>query len=127
MIEAGIIEYLLDQSAFAAIVGSRLYPGTIPAPVVYPCARLERVTSFHYEHLAGSSGLVRVSFRLEVFAETYLAAHELAEVVRGCLQGASGEWAGVTVQGVSFGGIGDLSGLEDGIFHLTIGFDVFHI
>jgi hypothetical protein len=98
-IESGIYSRLTTDSAIAAIVSTRVYPGRIPQNSAMPCLTYQMISGPRdYTH-DGATKRVDSRWQITVHAATYLAAAALSKLVRLRLSGVTGTWDGTMVTG----------------------------
>jgi hypothetical protein len=93
---------LADSALSAAVGGARIYPGQLPqgqrlASIVY-----NEISDIGDHTMQGASGLARPRFQIDAWAKTADAASALALLVKERMDGASGVWGSVKVQGAFF-------------------------
>lgn len=101
---------LLGDSAIAAIISTRIYPGKMPQGVVDTSIVYNRVSGLGDVHSGGPSGLARPRFQVDCWSASADTAAALAQLVKDRLDGFSGAVAwddsspgnSITVQGVFF-------------------------
>lgn len=138
-LERAIVENLEAETQITAIVGTspaRIYPvGTVPEGDPLPRITYERITTDHGETLAGSNALCDATVQINVIANTYGVARDLAELVR--LQMKRTTWPGtevgaITIKGVRQKGDSDeverpTAGRARGIFFVPQDFAIWHL
>lgn len=89
-VEQDIINFLLDSSPVAAVVGARVYPMTVQQGVSRPCIVVGKPSGGPLYADEGEIGLSNP--QIEIFCQdvSYGAAKSLASVVRGELSAFSG-------------------------------------
>jgi hypothetical protein len=88
--EAAVRSALVDNATVAAIIGTRIYPVIAPASAAVPFATYRRSAVQRSQSLAGPTGVTTVILALDLYAESYEAVRELAEVCRLALDGYGG-------------------------------------
>jgi hypothetical protein len=68
------------------LVSNRMHPVVVPQSATYPCIRYQTVTAAPENSLCGSSGLVRSSVQLDLYAEDYAVVRALREQVVTAMQ-----------------------------------------
>lgn len=86
MIESRVIE-VLEDSAVAELVGSRIYALVRPQGDELPAVVWQRISTVPVVALSGDSGLDAVRLQIAVYATTLLEAREVASAVRAALVG----------------------------------------
>lgn len=99
--EAAIRNRLVTTAGVSALVGTRVYPVLAPATAPLPFVTWRRVAVSRSQSLAGPIGLATVSLSLDVFAETYEAARDIADQCRRSLDGWGGTFDNTVVSNVS--------------------------
>lgn len=90
--------YLIANSSIKAIT-SEIRPQVLPDDAVYPAITYAQEQEDRIELLAGSfSGLAQASAVINIYADTYAAARNLADVVRSQLDGYVGLMSSVSAR-----------------------------
>lgn len=123
----GLLEYLLDDPAIAAVVGARAYSLILPqgqkqASIVY-----SKISGIGDHHMQGPSGLARPRMQVDSWAVDQDAAVALAGLVKERIDGFRGQMpygsdspqAYVTVLGVFFDLDRDLYDDQVGMFRIS--------
>ena len=100
MIEIALYSKLINDAGVSALISNRLYLGKLPQNPTYPCALYNRITTNRVQSMAGSTGLVEASFEVIAFADTQLAALQLADAIRSCLDSFSGTVSLIEIQSI---------------------------
>jgi len=74
-------------NALGPLVGGGVHPVVIPQQATYPCIRYATITAAPESSLCGSSGLVRSSVQLDLYAQQYADVRALRESVVAVMQG----------------------------------------
>lgn len=74
------LEEMIFQT-LGPLVSNRVHPVVVPQDASYPCIRYVTVSAAPENSLCGSSGLVRSSFQLDIYAEQYAQVRALREQV----------------------------------------------
>jgi hypothetical protein len=100
IIEQAVYAILAADSGVDALVTDRIYLDFIPQNKPLPAIVVNRDGTDHEHDMSGASGLAMARMAVDYFANDRLAARTLAEAGRQALQGQSGTYGGVIVQGV---------------------------
>jgi hypothetical protein len=92
---------LVADAAVSAVVGSRIYPVLAPSSAALPLITWRRSSVLRTMGLGGPTGVTTVTLSLEIYAETYQAVRELADLCRVALDGYGATVDNVTVSNVS--------------------------
>ncbi len=114
-IEEAIAAELIRQGGVAALVGTRVYPTTLPEKPTYPAIVYERIGATPVRSHSGFGGLTEARYRLTVLAATPAEAARVAVAVEDALDGFSG-FLGHDTDGVETDAIfldDDSTGYED--------------
>ncbi len=109
LMETGIFTYLQTIGAITAIVGTRIHPDTMPQGSELPVIVYSRLSGGRVQVMGGISGLAHPVFQITSWATTYLAAKNLAEIVRVNFDAVSGAIGGVTVRACIMEDDGDIT------------------
>lgn len=137
-IEAALVEHLRANSDVMDIVGGtggapdRIFPLVIPQKIpqyaartpciVYSTAGVERQVGY-----CGTVGTVERTVAIDLYAQTYVAARELADVVRRALVDFSGSMGGlVLVRAASLVSEFDTQDIEPGLFRVVQSWSFWH-
>ena len=91
---------IADADVFA-VVGSRIYPVLAPSSAALPLITWRRSSVLRTMGLGGPTGVTTVTLSLEIYAETYEAVRELADLCRLALDGYGATVDNVVVSNVS--------------------------
>jgi len=114
--EAAVRSALVDNATVAAIIGTRIYPVIAPASAAAPFATYRRSAVQRSQSLSGPTGVTTVILSLDLYAESYQAVRELADVCRVALDG----YGGVTADSVLVNNV-SLDNEADGFAQLAGG------
>lgn len=94
----GQLAYLLKTDAtVAGLIGTRVYPNIVPQRSSFPVVVYNQVTGGRTSVMTTDTGTVNSTWQLDVYAQTYAAARELASAVRKRIQRYRG-WTPVQVR-----------------------------
>ena len=93
MLGPALYTHLTGNSSVAALVGTRIYPVTLPQDPVLPCITYQVVAEPRVHALDGASAPMPY-VQIDCWAATYLAAGGLADVVSGVLDSFRGTLGG---------------------------------
>lgn len=99
--EAAVRSRLIATAGVSALVSTRIYPVIAPATAALPFVTWRRVAVQRTQSLKGPIGTPTVSLSLDIFAETYESARDIADQCRQSLDGWGGTIDNVTVASVS--------------------------
>lgn len=93
---------ILDDATVSGKVGSRVVPDVLAQSEAIPAVVYRKQYTQHYRTLAGSkAGMAVATFELMSFADTRIAADELANDVRLSLLDAKGTIGGIDIRDVT--------------------------
>ena len=96
--EAALQQYLITFPGLTAIVGTRVYPLTMPQNTTYPALTYQRVSERTIQSHQGTSNFAYTRYRFMCWAKTFPAARQLASALKGAIIGYRGamgaRWAG---------------------------------
>lgn len=101
-IGASLREFLLADSAIAAVVGTRVYPVMLPQKPVLPAVRYTTISSSRVVSSQRDLALAAPRIQVDVFASTFAAADNLAQLILRRLSAARGRFGSAPVQGAFF-------------------------
>jgi hypothetical protein len=93
----GIRTHLASDAAIVAAVGDRIRPLRLAQGEAYPAITYQLIATTPRSTLDGATSRVRSLVQVTCWAESYLAAHSLAGLVRVRVSDSSGAWGGVAV------------------------------
>lgn len=99
--EAVIRHRLVSTAAVTALVGTRIYPVIAPAAAALPFITWRRLAVSRQQSLAGPIGVPTVNLSVDIFADTYESARDIADQCRLSLDGWGGSFENTNVSNVS--------------------------
>ncbi len=116
-----------ELTTLLATAAPRRYWSRAPqTPPHRPYVVLSRISGVRGYHNQGDDGLAASRVQIDVYADTYIAAHNTGNAIIGVLSG----YRGGSIQGVFIDNQRDLSGIEGGdpneLFRLSIDVIVHH-
>ena len=99
--EAVIRNRLVTTAAVTALVSTRVYPVIAPATAALPFITWRRLAVTRQQSLAGPIGAPTVNLSVDIFAETYESARDIADQCRVSLDGWGGTFDNTVVSNVS--------------------------
>lgn len=117
--EIAIVAYLANHSAVKDLVSNRIFSVKAADPTP-PYVVVTKVSQQRFYHLTGSSELSRYRFQISCFAKTYVAARQVAEVVRTALEAWPG--ADSRCQLAHLANEIEMYEADTGIFHTAVDF-----
>lgn len=100
-IRKALNQYLAGKAVLTNIVGTKIFPVVRPQGTTLPAISFLRLTGEHAHNLQGGAGRGDPRFMVDCIADTYAQADDLAEVVRGVMQGFTGTMGDVEVTSVT--------------------------
>ena len=91
---------LVADSTVTNLVGSRIYPLTLPQGVTLPAIRYQRITGTSDPHLGGTTGLAVATIQFDCVGTTYAKAEQVRDAVRESLEAYRGTVNGVKITSV---------------------------
>jgi hypothetical protein len=131
-VEADLQAYIKAQAAIdLASCDDRIFPTELPSDTAYPAITYQRTGGEVYHHMTGASSLKHPRIQFDCWGERYADAKDLAEWLRGVLNGVKGTVGSTTVQGIFFRDDrdlpeGPLPGEDESLERVTQEFEVFH-
>tara|TARA_Y100000593_G_C4310742_1_gene338216 strand:+ start:1833 stop:2246 length:414 start_codon:yes stop_codon:yes gene_type:complete len=132
-IEAAIYSALSGSTSLTALVGTRIYPNTVPQNVTFPHVSFAIDGNEKFHGLNTTESLARASVSVDCYTEnSYLDAVNIANVVRNILNTQSTTWGSLSVQNAHVGSETDLGaikptdGSDDYIYTRSLDCDVFY-
>ena len=87
----------LEKGLVYALAGIGVARPRLPQPPTFPALRFQRISTIRKIAVdAETVGVTEATVQVDCLAETYIAAKELADSVRGVLHGYSGTWGEIT-------------------------------
>lgn len=86
-IEQGLVAHLLADAPVAAIIGTKVHPGSVPQDTDLPAIVYLRISTQREVDLDGPSDFVQVRMRLDLWETSYSGVKALADAVRVALNG----------------------------------------
>lgn len=88
--EAALCRVLQESPSVAILVGFRMYPNGSVVAEQLPFIAWQRVGISREQSLSAPGGIPKLTLELSVYAGTYESAREVADAVRGILDGYGG-------------------------------------
>lgn len=101
-IDESLVDILEAASAVTALASTRIYPLYARQTAVKPFIVYQRISSVREHSHSGPSSLARPRFQFRCAANTYGEARQLADAVRGALDGYKGTVASVEIGSITF-------------------------
>lgn len=114
-IEQALVSILRANGTVSGLVGTRIYPLTIPQDADRPAVTYQQISGPRLHTCAGPVGIVPSRFQFNCWDDSYGGADALAVAVRKALDGFSGIAATVTIPIISILGEGDLIDMRGGL------------
>lgn len=95
--EDRLIAYLQDDTDVTTLLGSRMYPDTLPQGATLPALVYQRIDTPRTHVHGEASVLPRPRIQMHFWATTLAKCWEAADAVRKCLDGYRGEIDDITV------------------------------
>ncbi len=92
--------YLSLHAPLTALVGTRVYPSIAPSSAAFPYVTVQRLAVGSIYHFGGASATHDTLVQADCWALQALEAQHLAQVVRQSLDGFTGLWDGLEIDGV---------------------------
>lgn len=92
--------YILADATVAGLVGSRMYPAILPQDPTMPAITYQYISGASVISNDGPTGLENPTFQIDHWSSSYSQMDALFEAVRKRINGASGTFSGVEVQGI---------------------------
>jgi len=95
--------YLSTYAGLSAIIGTRIYPDTLPQNVAYPAATYQYVDDDEIDTFEQPNTLISPTYQFDSYAKTRAVADSIADQLRLAFKnysGVMGGTGGVTVSGV---------------------------
>jgi len=96
-LEEGIVAHLMADSDVTDLISTRLYPMVVPQDVSLPAVAYQRISGPREPVHEGASGLARARMQFTVLGSTYEGGKDVAEALRGSMDGFSGTMGTVAV------------------------------
>ncbi len=92
--------YLSLYAPLTALVGMRLYPSIAPASAAFPYVTVQRLAVESLYHFGGASATHDTLVQVDCWALSAAEAQQVAQVLRQSLDGFTGVWDSLEVDGV---------------------------
>jgi hypothetical protein len=92
---------LATNLVVARLLGSRIYPVLAPASAALPLVTWRRSGIQREQTLGTPMGMPRVTVEYSIYGTTYENAREIADAMRGCLDGYGGTFDNTVVRQTS--------------------------
>jgi hypothetical protein len=94
--------YLVSNGTIAGLIGTRIYPLSIPQTPDFPAIAYQVSLDDYYEQHGGSENLARTVFTIAVVAKTYGEVLTIANAIKSILHNFRGNIGTTPVQGIQF-------------------------
>lgn len=125
-LEQSLRDYILADTAVAAIVGTRMYPLVIPQSGKQPCLVYAKQGRERQQLFCGEDGLKRTTVVIDCYAKIYDDAVGLANAVSAALRDFSGAMGATRVPRIFLDAEIDLSDMEPGLYRQSQTWIVWH-
>ena len=116
-IEQALKTYLLSYAELTALVGTRIFPNTLPEGTAYPAVSFFMVSGGR-DH---QTPIAYPTYQLDIWAQSKSAILSVADALRHALQRYKGIMSGIEVEQISIEGERDLDYEPDTkLFHRMI-------
>jgi hypothetical protein len=129
-IEEAIYSHLTSDTSVYLLVGTRVYPLSIPQDIALPAVAYQRVSGPRDVAHDGALGYAHGRFQITCQAETYEGAKDLKTAIRRCMEGFRGMMGGgrgVRVYGITVESEMDGYGMIGSIYTVRIDVEVRYI
>lgn len=89
--ESALRNFIISDTAVAALVGSRMYPGRLPQAATFPAITYSTVSVVRGHNMQGPEGMPFTRLQLDMWGESFSDARAVAEAVRLRLDGFAGD------------------------------------
>jgi hypothetical protein len=107
-IEEALYSVLAADETVSGLVGTRIYPLSIPDNAAMPAVVYQRISGAALLTMDGAHSMTHARFQLNCWSDEYGETRDLSDAVRQCLDGYSGDVGNVSVLGVFVEGEIDL-------------------
>jgi hypothetical protein len=114
IIEAALCALLLEGTAVAALIGTRIYPNQVPQKSAMPAITYQQISGARDYTLDGPSGMTSPRFQINCWAKTYIEVCRLANAVRKRLNGYSGNFNTLIIHVIQLEDVGDMPQITAG-------------
>lgn len=112
------------HAPLVALVGMRVYPSIAPSSAAFPYVTVQRLAVGSIYHFLGASATHDTLVQVDCWALSAAEAQHVAQVIRQSLDGFTGVWDGLEIDGVFIENeIDDAEPADDGsprIFYRTV-------
>jgi hypothetical protein len=99
--EAAMRSVLIQDTAVAAVIGTRIFPVLAPISAALPYITYRRTGVSREQTLSGPMGVATTTLDMDIFAVTYEEARTIADLCRQALDGWGGTLENTEVKNVS--------------------------
>ncbi len=125
-IATDIRTFLLADATLTTLIGTRLYPLTLPQNPTLPAMTYQWVSGERVHTADGALGLSRPRIQFDAWATTYLVAESVFEALRKRLDAFRGAAGASIIQGAFFDSERDLYESEPKLYRRSVDFFVWH-
>lgn len=122
MIEESLRTKILADSDVTDDIGQRLYILKLPQNPTYPTVTYFKVSNARHHDL----DVAMPRYQIDVWAESYITARQVADNIRKALQRESGNWSGISVIQAVYEGETDLYEEDTELYHIAQDFKIIY-
>jgi hypothetical protein len=112
---SAVYSYLSAQVPVTTLVSTRIYPLHLPQDPVIPAIVVTQVAEESDHHLTGKAGHSRATLKFACLSQDMQEAFDIAEALRGVMQGYRGTMGSYTVGSITLQNVyDDAEALDDG-------------
>lgn len=89
-LQKGLRRFWIDSDDIRDRIDGRVYAGRVPDKGSYPCVTIQTISQIRNYHLGGEAGISTAVVQVDVWADTYTEADEIAELIRNRTSGYQG-------------------------------------
>ncbi|MCB9949582.1 MAG: DUF3168 domain-containing protein [Planctomycetaceae bacterium] len=98
-IESDCYSFLSETTAITDLVGTRIYPVTLPDDVAYPALVWTLISAPRDAFLSSDAGVVRCRFQFDVFSTSLIECAAVQQAIFSSLQRKFGTFGTSTIMG----------------------------
>lgn len=122
---------LLNVSAVTTLIGTRIYPLTLPQGVTLPAVRYQRISGNSDEYVGGTTGAASARLQFDIFADTYASGEAVREAIRQAIDQYRGTSSGVFIHSCNAANHMDLfdvpvHGNDVGVYQMVSDYEIVH-
>jgi hypothetical protein len=113
-IEEALYSILSNDATLLALTSTRIYPNILQQAVIMPAVTYQQISGQRDEVMTSPTGFVESRFQINGWSDTYSETRDVANAIRGALDGFSGTVSSVEIEAIHLIDEGDIPAFPPG-------------